>query len=150
MKGKAIDWAERAERIIYWSVGTILVVSAGVFLVFTVREAVHAYLDGKFTSGTIRAFDRSLLTLMLAQIVYTTISYLRQGVLQVEPVLVVGIIAVVRRILVLTAVVSGTSGEMGMVITFEQSMIELGLLAVTVLVLAVAVYLVRRGQSDGF
>jgi hypothetical protein len=60
---------------------------------------------------------------------------------------VVGIIAVVRRILVLTAVVSGTSGDIGLVITFEQSMIELGLLAVTVLVLAVAVYLVREGKQ---
>ena len=148
MKRTAIYWAERTERVIYWTVGAILVVSAGVFLVFTIREAVLAYLGGKFVSGTIRAFDRSLLTLMLAQIVYTTLSYLRQGVLQVEPVLVVGIIAVVRRILVLTAVVSGTSAEMGLVITFEQSMIELGLLAVTVLVLAVAVYLVRRGKGQ--
>jgi len=69
--------------------------------------------------------------------------------LQVEPVLVVGIIAVVRRILVLTAVVSGTSGEMGLTITFEQSMMELGLLALTVLAVAVAVYLVRTGKGQG-
>jgi len=147
MKRDAIYWAERAERGIYWTVGTILVLSAAVFLVYTIREAVLAYAKGQFTSATIRAFDRSLLTLMLAQIVYTTLSYLRQGRLQVEPVLVVGIIAVVRRILVLTAVVSGTSEEMGLVITFEQSMIELGLLAATVLVLAVAVYLVRTGKE---
>ena len=45
----------------------------------------------------------TLLVLMLAQIVYTTLAYLRLGQLQVEPVLVVGIIAVVRRILVVTA-----------------------------------------------
>jgi uncharacterized membrane protein (DUF373 family) len=147
MKRDAIYWAERAERGIYWTVGTILVLSAAVFLVYTIREAFLAYTEGHFTSATIRAFDRSLLTLMLAQIVYTTLSYLRQGMLQVEPVLVVGIIAVVRRILVLTAVVSGTSGEMGLVITFEQSMTELGLLALTVLVLAVAVYLVRKGKD---
>jgi len=147
MKRDAIYWAERAERGIYWTVGTILVLCAAVFLLYSIREAWLGYARGHFTSATIRAFDRSLLTLMLAQIVYTTLSYLRQGMLQVEPVLVVGIIAVVRRILVLTAVVSGTSGEMGLVITFEQSMIELGLLALTVLVLAVAVYLVRKGKD---
>jgi uncharacterized membrane protein (DUF373 family) len=149
MRRDAIYWAERAERGIYWTVGTILVLSAAVFLVYTIREAVVGYSEGHFASATIRAFDRSLLTLMLAQIVYTTMSYLRQGKLQVEPVLVVGIIAVVRRILVLTAVVSGTSGDMGLVLTFEQSMIELGLLALTVLVLAVAVYLVRKPARQG-
>jgi uncharacterized membrane protein (DUF373 family) len=84
---------------------------------------------------------------MLTQIVCTTLSYLRQGVPHIEPVLVVGIIAVVRCILVLTAAVSGTSGEMGLAITFEQSMIELGLLALTVLVLAVAVHPVRTGKG---
>jgi uncharacterized membrane protein (DUF373 family) len=148
MKRDALYWAERAERGVYWSVGLILVLAAAVFLVYTVREGARAYLQGHVASGTIRLFDRSLVTLMLAQIVYTTLSFLREGVLQVEPVLVVGIIAVVRRILVLTVVVSGTTQDVGAGLTFQQSMLELGLLSLTVLVLAVAIYLVRRGKSD--
>ena len=142
----AVYWAERAERAVYWSVGALLILAAAVFLVFTITGGVQDYLQQQFASGTIRLFDRSLLTLMLAQIVYTTLSFLREGVLQVEPVLVVGIIAVVRRILVLTAVVSGTAPNLGAQLTFQQSMLELGLLALTVLVLSVAVYLVRRGK----
>ena len=138
--------AERAERGVYWTVGAVLVLGATIFLGFTVYEAVVSYLGKDIAGGTIRLFDRSLLTLMLAQIVYTTLGYLRSGVLQVEPVLVVGIIAVVRRILVLTAVVGGTAGDLGSTVTFTQAMIELGLLAFTVLALSVAVYLVRRGQ----
>jgi uncharacterized membrane protein (DUF373 family) len=148
MKRDALYWAERAERGVYWSVGLTLVLAAAVFLVYTVREGVLTYLQGHVASGTIRLFDRSLVTLMLAQIVYTTLSFLREGVLRVEPVLVVGIIAVVRRILVLTVVVSGTTQDLGAGLTFQQSMLELGLLSLTVLVLAVAVYLVRRGKSD--
>ena len=150
MKRSAIYLAERAERGVYWSVGGVLVFAAAVFLVYTIGEGVQNYLMGHIAAGTIRLFDRSLLTLMLAQIVYTTLSFLREGVLQVEPVLVVGIIAVVRRILVLTAVVSGTTQDLGATLTFQQSMLELGLLSVTVLVLAVSVYLVRkpRGGTD--
>jgi len=44
----------------------------------------------------------------------------------------------------LTAVVSGTAKEMGASLSFRESMIELGLLSLTVLVLAVSVYLVRK------
>lgn len=138
--------AERAERGVYWTVGAVLVLGATIFLGFTIYEAVVSYLANDFAGSTIRLFDRSLLTLMLAQIVYTTLGYLRSGVLQVEPVLVVGIIAVVRRILVLTAVVGGTAGNLATSVTFDQAMVELGLLAFTVLALAVAVYLIRRGQ----
>ncbi len=138
--------AEKAERGVYWTVGAVLVLGATIFLGFTVFEAVGSYLGKDIAGGTIRLFDRSLLTLMLAQIVYTTLGYLRSGVLQVEPVLVVGIIAVVRRILVLTAVVGGTAGgSLGATVTFNQAMVELGLLAFTVLALSVAVFLVRRG-----
>jgi uncharacterized membrane protein (DUF373 family) len=143
----AVFWAEWAERGVYWIVGVVLILTAAIFLVFTMWEGVSLYLAGSFASATIQLFDRSLLTLMIAQIVYTTLSFLKVGVLQVEPVLVVGIIAVVRRILVLTAVVSGTAKDVGVNLNFQQNMIELGLLSLTVLVLAVSVYLVRKNRG---
>jgi len=81
---------------------------------------------------------------MLAQIVYTTLTYLRLGQLHVEPVLVVGIIAVVRRILVVTTVMGGTLQSTGApMLTFQEQLSELALLTVTALVVAVAMYLLR-------
>ena len=147
MKRDALYWAERAERGIYWAVGTTLVLAAVIFLAHVVVKGAALYLAGEFATATITLFDQALLTLMLAQIVYTTIIFLRVGVLRVEPVLVVGIIAAVRRILILTAVVSGTSSTHSSALTFEQSMIEIGLLSLTVLVLAVAIYLVHRAKA---
>ena len=144
MKRNAIYWAECAERGIYWAVGTLLVFTAVIFLVYIIAKGIPLYLNGEFATATITLFDQALLTLMLAQIVYTTVSFLKVGVLQVEPVLVVGIIAAVRRILVLTAVVAGTAGNVGTSLTFRQNMIEMTLLSGTVLVLAVAIFLVRR------
>ena len=148
MKRDSLYWVERAERGIYWTVGVALILAAAVFLAYAVGEAGISYFRGRFAASTIEFFDRSLLTLMLAQIVYTTLNFLREGVLQVEPVLVVGIIGVVRRILVLTAVVSGTVSGVGAGLSFNQSMIELGLLSLTVFVLALAIFLVRRAQKS--
>ena len=147
MKRDPLYWAERAERVVYWTVGITLIVAAAVFLVYATVLAVQSYLRGRFAASTIQFFDRSLLTLMLARIVYTTLNFLREGVLQVEPVLVVGIIGVVRRILVLTAVMSGTVSGIGAGLSFNQNMIELGLLSLTVFVLALAIFLVRRAQK---
>jgi hypothetical protein len=43
MKRDAIYWAERAEWGIYWTVGTIPVLCAAVFLVYSIREALLGY-----------------------------------------------------------------------------------------------------------
>ena len=147
MKKDALYWAERAERGIYWAVGALLIVVAVIFLVFIILNDFPLYFQGEFATATIKLFDQALLTLMIAQVVYTTVSFLKVGVLQVEPILVVGIIASVRRILVLTAVVSGTAGKVGATLTFRQDMVEIGLLSLTILILAVAIYLVRKSKN---
>ena len=147
MKKDAVYWAERAERGIFWAVGALLIVVAVIFLVFIIINGIPLYFKGEFAPATIKLFDQALLTLMIAQLVYTTVAFLRVGVLQVEPILVVGIIASVRRILVMTAVVSGTVGNVGANLTFRQNMVEISLLALTVLILAIAIYLVRKSKS---
>jgi uncharacterized membrane protein (DUF373 family) len=147
MKKDALYWAERAERGIYWAVGAVLIIVASIFLIFIIAKGIPLYFKGDFATATIKLFDQALLTLMLAQVVYTTVAFLKVGLLQVEPILVVGIIASVRRILVLTAVVSGTAGKVGASLTFRQDMVEIGLLSLTVLILAVAIYLVRKSKS---
>jgi len=63
MKRSAIHLAERAERGVYWSVGGVLVFAAALFLVYTIAEGVQNYLMGYIAIGTIRLFNRSLLTL---------------------------------------------------------------------------------------
>ena len=147
MKKDALYWAERAERGIYWAVGALLIVVAVVFLVFIILSNFPLYFRGEFATATIKLFDQALLTLMIAQIVYTTVAFLKVGVLQVEPILVVGIIASVRRILVLTALMSGTAGKVGAGLSFREDMVEIGLLSLTVLILAIAIYLVRKSKS---
>lgn len=144
MKVGLLGWMERAERVVYSAVGLALIVGAVVYLVYTVVEAAASYATGQFPTATLQLFDRLLLVLMLAQIVYTTLAYLRLGQLQVEPVLVVGIIAVVRRILVVTAVMGGTLEASGTAaLTFRQQLLELALLALTALALAISMHLLR-------
>ena len=137
---------EHGERAIYWLVAVLLMLGALVYLGFTVAQALATYREGDYTQGTIELLNGSLLTLMLAQVVYTTLNFLETGRVQIEPVLVVGIIAAVRRILVIAALLS-THAERSPAL-FHQAMTELGYMGATTLALATAVFLIRYRKKE--
>ena len=143
---RIIPLLELGERLIYWLVASLLVVGALIYLGYTVVRVAQEFMHVGFTEGTLELLNGSLLALMLAQIVYTTINFLETGLLHIEPVLIVGIIAAVRRILVMTATLSAR--EMALpAVEFNQAMIELGVLGGITLALAVAIFLIRKKQA---
>jgi hypothetical protein len=98
---------------------------------------------------TLKVLNQLLIVLMVVEILHTVGISIRSHVLVTEPFLVVGLIASIRRILMITLeaatltkegawVTEGSSG------IFRSSMIELGLLGVLVLVLVVSIALLRR------
>src|SRR6267378_5928733 len=98
---------------------------------------------------TLRVLNELLIVLMLAEILHTVRITIRSHVLVTEPFLVVGLIASIRRILVISLEMAtltkegawATEGSSGI---FHSSMIELGLLGLLVLVLVVSITLLRR------
>ena len=70
----------------------------------------------------------------------------REHGLVAEPFLIVGLIAAIRRILILTAEFSRFL-EMGEV-AFRNAMIELGLLTVMAVALVISLFILRRPRSD--
>ena len=57
----------------------------------------------KHSSALLQLLDRTLLVLMLAEIIYTVRSIARRRRLEAEPFFIVAIIAAIRRILIITA-----------------------------------------------
>ena len=98
---------------------------------------------------TLRVLDELLIVLMLVEILHTVRISIRSHVLVTEPFLVVGLIASIRRILVITLEASTLykegkwTGDSAPVI-FRDSMIELGLLGLLVLILVFGIILLRR------
>jgi uncharacterized membrane protein (DUF373 family) len=91
------------EAVIYAFAGLLVALGAAYLMVAAVFEGMELLRLGKGASLPIFLLDRVLLALMMAEILYTLIRFAREGQLQVEPFLVIGIIAGVRRILVITA-----------------------------------------------
>src|SRR5579884_591049 len=114
------------EAGLYVAVGLLLAVAAVLVLAGTV-------------TGLFRAVDHSKGAVEVAVVVLDRI--LRTHEIVVEPFLYIGLIAVVRRILIVTAEFERTALS-GRALT--NLLLELGLLALLVPSLALAIFLVRR------
>ena len=80
------------------AVGAVLIVLAAVLLVSAIVDFVNGS-SGHISAAAPILLDRVLLVLILVEIVYTVVLSLRAHRLVAQPFIVVGLIAVVRRIL---------------------------------------------------
>jgi uncharacterized membrane protein (DUF373 family) len=134
------------EDAVYVGMGVLLAFSAVALLVSGAFELVRATAAGAPLQAVVGLLDRTLLVLMLVELLYTVRVSFRQHALLPEPFLIVGLIAATRRILVLTAEFSikdgATEGR------FRESMIEIALLTVMVVALVASLLMLRaRGRS---
>jgi uncharacterized membrane protein (DUF373 family) len=131
---------ERAEHYIYLAAGFILVIAAAGLLIMAVIEMYGKILEGHYAVAMVHLLDRVLLALMLAEIIYTVGRITRTQQLETEPFLIVGIIAAIRRMLILTAESAGHVDLQDPV--FLATLAELGLLALIIFLLAWAMRLI--------
>ncbi len=130
------------ETLLYTAVGLLLATAAVFVLVGTVHEIAHAISTNAGAVNTaVTVLDRVLLTLIIAELLYTLRFVLRTHEIVVEPFLFIGLIAVVRRILIVTAQFERLPSAGRQLTNF---LLELGLLGFLAVALAVAVRLVRQ------
>jgi uncharacterized membrane protein (DUF373 family) len=140
------EWLARAfthvEDAVYLGLGLLLTAGAVALLVSSGIGFVRSVLAGALADHVIGLLDQILLIFMIVEILYTVQVSFREHALVPEPFIVVGLIAVIRRVLVLTAEF-GELLEKGEAV-FRNAMLELGLLTVMVLALVAALVLLRR------
>ncbi len=141
----ALLWIEDALYII---VGVLLLAAAVLVIVGTVSgliSSINARQSAVNISVTL--LDRILLALIVAELLHTLRWVVLRGEIVVEPFLFVGLIAVVRRVLIVTAELERqVSGSRAL----TNQLLELGLLGMLALALAIAIYLVRRSGPPGY
>ena len=135
----------RFEDVVYVGLGLMLAYSAGALLVTGAGALWRSVAAGAPVSAIVQLLDRSLLVLMIVELLYTVKVSFREHALEPEPFLVVGLIAVTRRILVVTAEFSQLVEKSDS--TFQKSMLEVGLLTVMVLALVASLRLLRKAKA---
>jgi uncharacterized membrane protein (DUF373 family) len=142
LKELIILWFNRAEDIIYVGLALLLAAIAFTLLITEVIYFVQYVSTVSLSENVVFLLDRILLIIIFAEVLYTVQVSFRQHILQPEPFLVVGLIAVTRRILVLTAEMSKLAKETQE--GFYNAMIELGLLTLLVVALVVCLRMLRQ------
>lgn len=136
------------EEGLYIIVGLALLAAAVFVVVGTVSGLVHAIDHGQSAiNAGILLLDRILLLLIVAELIHTLRYVVLRGRIVVEPFLFVGLIAVVRRVLIITAELEQQTPS-GRALT--NQLLELGLLGFLALALSVGIFLVRRSGRDGY
>ena len=149
------DYLGNAEVVIYSVLAVLLFVTA----LATIANAGKMLWDGlahwTIAAETLLVLDQLLVVLMLVEILHTVRISIHSHFLVTEPFLVVGLIASIRRVLVITLEAAtltkgGTWSAEGASI-FRASMAELGLLGLLILILVFSITLLRRyapGEKD--
>jgi uncharacterized membrane protein (DUF373 family) len=132
------------EDVVYVGMGILLAYSAGALLLSGGIALWKATLTGAPLEGVVALLDRTLLVLMLVELLYTVHVSFQHHALVPEPFLIVGLIAATRRILVVTAEFSLQAKNDP--VLMRQGMMEIGLLTLMVLALVASLLLLRRRE----
>lgn len=147
------DYVRKAEVSIYAILAVLLTVTA----LAALGDGAMALWSGiralTISTKTLEVLDHLLFVLMVVEILHTVSISIRSHILAAEPFLIVGLIATIRRVLVITLEASSLTkggswaGEAESI--FRASMIELGLLGLLILILVFSITLLRRSNSLG-
>ncbi len=137
----------RLERLLYILVAALILVATSVVIFDGARALISLFHQHEFTHGILRVMDRFLLALMFLEILHTVqIVFGEEHHLAcVEPFLMVGIIASVRRLLILSFEISH-AGEVPLE-RLRYYLLEMVIIGVLIFFLVIAVIFLRRSRK---
>jgi hypothetical protein len=139
-------WAARGftivEDVVYLGLGLLLAGGAIALLVSSGINFVQFLLARTLTANIVPLLDRLLLILLVVELLYTVQVSFREHGLIPEPFLLVGLIAAIRRVLVLTAEFAQVREQTDIV--FQHLIVELAVLTFLIVALVVSLVLLRK------
>lgn len=132
------------EDIIYWALALMLIVGAATLVVSQVN-GFRALTSQPANTVILALLDGLLLVFILVELLYAVRACLRSHEIVAEPFLVVGILACIKEIVVLS-VQAAKLLEKGP--DFSRAVVEIGILGGVVLVLSISAFILRARGTD--
>lgn len=131
------------EDLVYIGLGLALAVSAVGLLISTAVSFGIKIFAGDLIANIVPLLDRILLILLIVELLYTVQVSFREHAVTPEPFLLVGLIAAIRRVLVLTAEFGGA----GAGAPSPQLVPELAVLSALIVAIALSLFVLRRRDT---
>jgi uncharacterized membrane protein (DUF373 family) len=132
------------EFLIDTVVALALIVGGTILLGVVIYDFVSGLGQGPFVVVVLELLSGLLLVFIFTELITTIRVVIARRKVVVEPFLIVGIVAAVRRLIVISAEAENLLGTA----EFRDVMLEIGVLAVTVLLLGATVLLLRIRRAD--
>jgi uncharacterized membrane protein (DUF373 family) len=133
------------EDAVYWAIAVVLVAGSVALLVSQFNTMLRLR-SAPASTVMLEILDGLLLIFIFVELLYAVRVCLRSHEIVAEPFLIVGILAGIKEIVVLS-VEAATLLEKGP--QFSRAVVEIGVLGAVVLVLAVAAYVLRARRDSG-
>ncbi len=142
--GRADAALEAAEKVVYLGVAALLVVASFVLLVVAGND-LAGVIDDFGTNPVVEALDTLLLLFILVELLAAVRITIAKRELVAEPFLLVGIIASIKEIVVLSVKAAESIGEGE---RFEDQLWQIAVLGVVILLLGVTAWLLRIKERE--
>jgi uncharacterized membrane protein (DUF373 family) len=133
-----------AEDVVYLGIAALLVVASGVLLVVAVDELLDVF-DGLGPDPLVEVLDTLLLLFIFVELLSAVRATVATRGLVAEPFLLVGIIASIKEIVVLSV---KAADDIGSGAKFQDQLWEIGVLGVVVLLLGLTAWLLRIKERE--
>jgi uncharacterized membrane protein (DUF373 family) len=131
------------EDVVYIALGILLTAGAAVALFNGAQAFVASLRGGAPMEELVNVLDRILLVLMIIELLYTVKVSFREHTLVPEPFLIVGLIAVTRRVLIVTAQLAVMIEHPDEAL-LRRSMLELGVMTGVIVALVASLFILRK------
>ena len=128
------------EDILYVLIALALALAGTGYLGYVVYDFVSHLSDGDLTTLVLELLDGLLLVFIITEIIHTIRAVISEKVLVSEPFLVVGVVAAIRRLIVVSAQAKDLVGTPD----FNDAILEISVLTGTILFLGTTIFLLRH------
>ena len=135
---------ELAENLIYGAIAAFLVLSAFVLLAVAGKTSLGLVTDFS-QKPVLEVLDVLLLVFIVVELLFAVRTTVERRELVAEPFLLVGIIASIKEIVVLSVEAASALGEGA---EFDDRIVEIGLLGALVVLLGLTSFLLRRKERE--
>ena len=129
------------EDIIYSIVALLLIASSFLLIYNEVITFPQVFQEANQLKVLIEIISKTLLLVMILEILYTVRITMKDHVLCAEPFLIVGLIAAIRRILIISVETAYYQDKINMY------MLEISVLAVMIVLFVISIVLLRKYKS---
>lgn len=142
------DKTERAfgfvEDLLYVLVALALSIAGMLLFGYAIYEFVTKATEDPLSTLILTLLDGLLLVFILTEIIHTIRVVIDEKILVSEPFLVVGIVAAIRRLVVVSAEAKDLFGKPD----FTDAMLEIGVLTGTILALGATIFMLRHTEHS--